>query len=172
MASAAGAGGTPLRGPCPLSAWPDVPSMSIMGTEDQSLGQEWSREVAADRLGVEAIELVGEQPLAIPLTAERGRGPPDRSLERRRPGGWALLTSPSDRRHDDRNLLPAAVPPAPGDDGRVQPVLLANDRLELLEVSEHRGRCVFDPAASDRLRNASMCAARGVHVDLAKLFSR
>jgi pimeloyl-ACP methyl ester carboxylesterase len=44
---------------CPIDAWPDVPSTYILMTDDRAVGNEWSRRVARDRLGVEPIELPG-----------------------------------------------------------------------------------------------------------------
>jgi pimeloyl-ACP methyl ester carboxylesterase len=43
----------------PLEAWPDVPSTYILMTEDRSVDQDFSRWIARQRLGVEAIELPG-----------------------------------------------------------------------------------------------------------------
>lgn len=50
---------TTTREPCPLERWPDVPSSYILCTEDKPIAPEWARQVARERLGVEAIELPG-----------------------------------------------------------------------------------------------------------------
>jgi pimeloyl-ACP methyl ester carboxylesterase len=44
---------------CPLSDWPDTPSVYVLCTEDRTIRPEWSRRAARERLGVEAIELPG-----------------------------------------------------------------------------------------------------------------
>jgi pimeloyl-ACP methyl ester carboxylesterase len=44
---------------CPLEAWPDVPPVSIVCTEDAAVGLDWARRTARERLGVEPIELPG-----------------------------------------------------------------------------------------------------------------
>jgi pimeloyl-ACP methyl ester carboxylesterase len=44
---------------CPLDEWPDVPSSYILMTDDRSVSPDWSRRIARERLGVEAIELPG-----------------------------------------------------------------------------------------------------------------
>ena len=43
----------------PLTAWPDVPSSSIVCRDDRAINPDWVRTVARERLGVEAIELEG-----------------------------------------------------------------------------------------------------------------
>lgn len=50
---------TTSREPCPLERWPDIPSSYILCTEDKAFVPDWSRRVARERLGVEAIELPG-----------------------------------------------------------------------------------------------------------------
>lgn len=45
--------------PCPIDAWPRVPSTYILMTEDQSVNPAWSRRIARGRLGAELIELPG-----------------------------------------------------------------------------------------------------------------
>jgi pimeloyl-ACP methyl ester carboxylesterase len=45
--------------PCPIPAWPDVPSSYILMTEDRAVLPQWSRRVARERLGVEPVELPG-----------------------------------------------------------------------------------------------------------------
>lgn len=45
--------------PCPIDAWPDVPSTYILMTSDLAVSNDWSRRVARDRLGVTPIELPG-----------------------------------------------------------------------------------------------------------------
>jgi pimeloyl-ACP methyl ester carboxylesterase len=47
------------RQPSPLERWPDVPSSYVLFTEDQAIAPKWARQVARERLGVEAIELAG-----------------------------------------------------------------------------------------------------------------
>ena len=44
---------------CPLDAWPDVPSSSILCREDLAIGSDWARRVAVERLGTVAEELPG-----------------------------------------------------------------------------------------------------------------
>jgi pimeloyl-ACP methyl ester carboxylesterase len=50
---------TTTRQPCPLERWPDVPSSYILCTEDKPIAPDWARQVARERLGVEAVELPG-----------------------------------------------------------------------------------------------------------------
>ena len=50
---------TTTRQPCPLERWPDVPSSYVLCTEDRPIPAGWARQVARERLGVEAIELPG-----------------------------------------------------------------------------------------------------------------
>ncbi len=50
---------TPFTEITPLERWPDVPSSYVLATEDRACNPEWSRRVARERLGVEAIELEG-----------------------------------------------------------------------------------------------------------------
>lgn len=45
--------------PCPLSELPDIRYAYVMGSEDQLVNPDWSREAAAARLGVAPIELPG-----------------------------------------------------------------------------------------------------------------
>jgi Alpha/beta hydrolase family len=44
---------------CPVDAWPDVPSISIVMTDDRAVGPDWSRRVARERLHAELIEFPG-----------------------------------------------------------------------------------------------------------------
>ncbi|HLM06339.1 MAG TPA: alpha/beta fold hydrolase [Blastococcus sp.] len=44
---------------CPLDRWPDVPSTYVLMTEDRAVGTDWSRRVAATRLGGDLRELPG-----------------------------------------------------------------------------------------------------------------
>lgn len=44
---------------CPLAKWPDVPSSYVVCTEDRTINPVWSRRVARERMGVDAIELPG-----------------------------------------------------------------------------------------------------------------
>jgi pimeloyl-ACP methyl ester carboxylesterase len=47
----------------PLRAWPDVPSVYILGARDPVLNPAWSRRISRDVLGVEPVELnVGHSP--------------------------------------------------------------------------------------------------------------
>jgi pimeloyl-ACP methyl ester carboxylesterase len=49
----------PMTEPCPLQAWPDVPSTYVLMTEDRSVSPAWSRDVAHDRLDGRVVELPG-----------------------------------------------------------------------------------------------------------------
>ena len=51
--------GQALLETCPLEVWPDVPCSYVLCQEDRTINPEWSRRVARERLGVEAIELEG-----------------------------------------------------------------------------------------------------------------
>jgi pimeloyl-ACP methyl ester carboxylesterase len=48
-----------LEEPCPLRAWPQVPSSYIMCADDRTITPEWQRKAARELLGVEPIELPG-----------------------------------------------------------------------------------------------------------------
>jgi pimeloyl-ACP methyl ester carboxylesterase len=48
-----------LEEPCPLRAWPSVPSSYIMCNDDRTITPEWQRKAARELLGVEPIELPG-----------------------------------------------------------------------------------------------------------------
>jgi pimeloyl-ACP methyl ester carboxylesterase len=48
-----------LEEPCPLRAWPAVPSSYIMCTDDRTISPEWQRKAARELLGVEPIALPG-----------------------------------------------------------------------------------------------------------------
>ena len=41
----------------PLGSWPAIPAQYVLGTQDQAISPDWSRRVARERLGVEAVEL-------------------------------------------------------------------------------------------------------------------
>ena len=41
------------------SAWPAVPSASVIARDDRSIAVPWSRRAARERLGVEPVELDG-----------------------------------------------------------------------------------------------------------------
>lgn len=43
----------------PLTRWPAVPAAYLLATEDRACNPDWGRKAAADRLGVEPIELIG-----------------------------------------------------------------------------------------------------------------
>ncbi len=45
--------------PCPLEQWPDAPAVYILAKDDATVRPAWSRRVARERLGVEAVELEG-----------------------------------------------------------------------------------------------------------------
>ena len=49
----------PFTERCPLDAMPDVASRYILCSEDHIVSPEWSRRVAGQRLGVEAVQLPG-----------------------------------------------------------------------------------------------------------------
>lgn len=51
--------GTPMEEPWPLDAWPDVETRYIALTDDRCFPAEWSREMARERLGIEAEEMRG-----------------------------------------------------------------------------------------------------------------
>jgi pimeloyl-ACP methyl ester carboxylesterase len=44
---------------CPLAVWPGVPASYVVCAEDRTISPSWSRRVARERLGAEAIELPG-----------------------------------------------------------------------------------------------------------------
>jgi pimeloyl-ACP methyl ester carboxylesterase len=48
-----------LEEPCPLRAWPQVPSSYIMCADDRTITPAWQRKAARELLGVEPIELPG-----------------------------------------------------------------------------------------------------------------
>ena len=49
----------PFLEPCPIDTMPDVPMRSIVCREDRIVAPEYSRRVARDRLGIDALELPG-----------------------------------------------------------------------------------------------------------------
>jgi hypothetical protein len=49
----------PYTVPFPLSEFPSVCCTSVVCSDDQMVGPDWSRRVARDRLGAEVIELPG-----------------------------------------------------------------------------------------------------------------
>lgn len=49
----------PSREPCPLTRWPAVPASYLLCRDDMMVGPAWSRRIARERLGVEAIEWPG-----------------------------------------------------------------------------------------------------------------
>jgi len=49
----------PLREPCPIEAWPDVPTRFLLCREDRVFPAAWLRMVVRDRLGIEPDELPG-----------------------------------------------------------------------------------------------------------------
>jgi pimeloyl-ACP methyl ester carboxylesterase len=50
----------PYRVPCPLDALPAVPSAYVVCAEDRIVAPPWSRRAAAQRLGVDPVELPGD----------------------------------------------------------------------------------------------------------------
>ena len=50
---------TPYFAPFSLTEFPDVPATYVVAAEDRIISPAWSRRTAAERLGVEAIELPG-----------------------------------------------------------------------------------------------------------------
>ncbi|MFA9271545.1 MAG: alpha/beta fold hydrolase [Baekduiaceae bacterium] len=50
---------TPMAEACPLDAWPDVPSSSVVMTDDHAVSVTYSRHVAAEVLRTDPIELPG-----------------------------------------------------------------------------------------------------------------
>ena len=50
---------TPFLEKCPIQRMPDVPVRSILCQDDRIVAPDYSRRVARDRLGVEAVELPG-----------------------------------------------------------------------------------------------------------------
>ena len=52
-------GTVPMRETTPLTSWPGVPAEYILCRDDRVFAPDWSRRVAADRLGVTARELPG-----------------------------------------------------------------------------------------------------------------
>jgi pimeloyl-ACP methyl ester carboxylesterase len=48
---------TPHAEPCPLQAWPAVPSSYVLARQDGAVGAEWARRTARERLGVTADEI-------------------------------------------------------------------------------------------------------------------
>jgi pimeloyl-ACP methyl ester carboxylesterase len=69
-----------LQEPCPLKAWPPVPSAYIMCSDDRTLTPGWQRRVARERLGVVPFELPGghsphvSRPEALADVLERAAG--------------------------------------------------------------------------------------------------
>jgi pimeloyl-ACP methyl ester carboxylesterase len=47
----------PSEEPCPLAAWPEVPTRYVLGTEDRCIAPEWARRACAGRLGSDPIEI-------------------------------------------------------------------------------------------------------------------
>jgi pimeloyl-ACP methyl ester carboxylesterase len=56
--------------PCPLDAWPDVPSTSLILTGDAAVSPEWQRTVARGRLGSDVVELPGSHSPFLTRPAE------------------------------------------------------------------------------------------------------
>jgi pimeloyl-ACP methyl ester carboxylesterase len=56
--------------PCPLDTWPDVPSTSLVLTEDAAVSPDWQRLVARGRLGSDLVELPGSHSPFLTRPAE------------------------------------------------------------------------------------------------------
>jgi hypothetical protein len=56
--------------PCPLDTWPDVPSTSLVLTEDAAVSPDWQRLVARGRLGSDLVELPGSHSPFLTRSAE------------------------------------------------------------------------------------------------------
>jgi hypothetical protein len=50
---------TSFTEPCPIDVWPAVPSTYVLMTGDRAVNPDWSRRVAAGRLGCDVVELPG-----------------------------------------------------------------------------------------------------------------
>ncbi|MEU8775823.1 alpha/beta hydrolase [Streptomyces sp. NPDC048606] len=50
---------TPMDRVWPLETWPSIPSRVLIGRDDRFMPEEWSRQVAKDRLGIEADAIDG-----------------------------------------------------------------------------------------------------------------
>jgi pimeloyl-ACP methyl ester carboxylesterase len=48
-----------MEEPCPLAAWPSIPTTYIVCAEDRTISPAWQRKAAREWLGVEPIELPG-----------------------------------------------------------------------------------------------------------------
>jgi pimeloyl-ACP methyl ester carboxylesterase len=48
-----------IEEPCPLRAWPPVPSTYIVCSDDRTITPGWQRQAAREFLGVEPVELPG-----------------------------------------------------------------------------------------------------------------
>jgi len=48
-----------MEEPCPLAAWPTVPSSYILCTDDRTINPVWQRKASRAWLGVDALELPG-----------------------------------------------------------------------------------------------------------------
>jgi pimeloyl-ACP methyl ester carboxylesterase len=78
---------------CPLETWPDVPSTSLVLTEDAAVSPDWQRMVSSGRLGSDLVELPGSHSPFLTRPAEladalvriaAGAASSDRALEGRR----------------------------------------------------------------------------------------
>ena len=49
----------PFTETCPIDRWPDVPSTFIVMTDDRSVGRDWARRTAQERIHADLIELPG-----------------------------------------------------------------------------------------------------------------
>jgi pimeloyl-ACP methyl ester carboxylesterase len=48
-----------IEEPCPLHAWPSIPSAYIVCADDRTITPAWQRKAARELLGVEPVELPG-----------------------------------------------------------------------------------------------------------------
>jgi len=61
---------TPFGQPWPLSAWPDVPTRVLTGSDDRFFPAEFQRRVARDRLGITPDEMPGGHLVALSRPTE------------------------------------------------------------------------------------------------------
>lgn len=85
---------TPMREPCPLPAWPEVPTRYLLGRQDRFFPPSWTRRMVRSRLGITPDEMdSGHTPalsrpkeLADRLEAYAGhQGPVDSPVVERTP---------------------------------------------------------------------------------------
>jgi pimeloyl-ACP methyl ester carboxylesterase len=61
---------TPRTEACPLESWPDVPFRYVLMTEDRAVNTEWSRQIATERTGHDALEIAGSHSPFLSRPAE------------------------------------------------------------------------------------------------------